>query len=218
MLCSALESVKLPESLTHIDSWTFCGCTSLESVEIPANVSRIDVNPFPECRTKITVSPENKHFKVIDGNLYSIDGAKLISYIPKENETHFSVPEGVTVIGHTAFCHCDNLESVSLPEGVTTLGAYAFQCCKSLKRIALPSTLTIIECSAFDYCEKLESIHIPKSVATIEWCAFNRCEKLENVYYGGSKSDWKSIKIDRKLNEKLNGKKSERAALHYECK
>ena len=44
-------------------------------------------------------------------------------------EAHVSIPEGVTVIGESAFQFCHALTSVSIPEGVTKIAERAFECC-----------------------------------------------------------------------------------------
>ena len=77
--CTSLESVRIPYSVNEIDADAFLGCTSLQSIDIPGTVSKINGNPFGGTSLKINLSPENAYFKVVDGNLYTIDGEKLIS-------------------------------------------------------------------------------------------------------------------------------------------
>ena len=70
---------------------------------------------------------------------------------------------GITTIGESAFCYCNDLGEVTLPEGMTTIevGAFAWS---GLTSIKMPSTLTTIENDAFAGCYNLTSFTLPKSV------------------------------------------------------
>ena len=68
-----------------------------------------------EYKVNLTVSPLNTHFKMIDGNLYTADEKMLVLCIPKENETSFSIPEGVTQIGDYAFHKVKYLKTIFFP-------------------------------------------------------------------------------------------------------
>ena len=58
-MCSSLEGIVIPKSVTDIQGSAFCACSSLNS---------------------ITVEDGNTSYKSADGGLYSIDGSKLICY------------------------------------------------------------------------------------------------------------------------------------------
>jgi len=94
MFCQSLSDIPLQEGLTYIGDAAFAGCEKLADITIPASVTEIGGNPFPGCRNvKINVSPENKHFTVIENNLYSSDKKTLISYVPAEGETDIACIE-----------------------------------------------------------------------------------------------------------------------------
>jgi len=133
--CSALKSITLPESLTEICFTAFSYCTSLKSITIPEKVTTIGPNPFVGCTLNIEVSPKNEHFKVIGRHLYSIDGKKIISYVPSENENTFAIPEGITTIADHSLCGSLNLTSVTIPASVTEIGASAFFGCDCMKNV-----------------------------------------------------------------------------------
>ncbi len=44
-----LAGIVLPNSVTQIGDWAFCGCTSLESVTIPYSVTQIGWQAFYDC-------------------------------------------------------------------------------------------------------------------------------------------------------------------------
>ena len=78
-----------------------------------------------EYKVNLTVSPLNNQFKMIDGNLYTADEKMLVLCIPKENETSFSIPEGVTQIGDYAFHKVKYLKTIYIPRSVQSIGYYA---------------------------------------------------------------------------------------------
>ena len=178
--CSNLAGVNLPSRVTSIGTAAFHDCGEIKIVNIPNSVENISGNPFGNCKPEIKISPRHKYFKVIDNNLYSADGKSLISYIGKEQETVFTVPEGVTRICGYAFYGAQNLNRAIIPNGVTSIGERAFR-----------------------GCSELESVVIPKSVNFIIWRAFYELGKLKYVFYGGSQSDWEKIEI-QKENDSLS--------------
>ena len=93
----------------------------------------------------------------------------------------YTIPEGVTSIGDSAFSECSSLESITIPEGVTYIGYNAFYECSSLKSITIPEGVTTIEGSAFFGCSSLESIAIPEGVTSIGGSAFYYCSSLESI-------------------------------------
>lgn len=92
-----------------------------------------------------------------------------------------SIPEGITVIGDTAFQGMNNIESVHIPEGVELISAGAFSGCKNLQSINIPKSTETIDRDAFCGCIHLKSAKIPDSVKIIEAGAFAGCTSLENV-------------------------------------
>ncbi len=219
--CKELKKMTMENSVVSIEANAFVYCESLEKIVIPAGVSKIEGNPFCGFTGTLEVSPENECFKVIDNNLYSIDGKEMVSFIDDGSRTEFTVPEGVTSVGTALGVHFgvrSNIESITLPHGVTEIEDGAFRYCKKLKRITLPDSITSMGSSAFSYCESLESIKIPASIEAIERYAFDHCESLKHVYYEGTKRDWQKIVITPNGNEKLCGKRAELAKIHYKCK
>jgi hypothetical protein len=61
------------------------------------------------------------------------------------------IPNGVTVIGNSAFAFCSGLTSVSIPAGVTSIGEKAFQGCSSLRSVTcLASTPPSVQGNTFN--------------------------------------------------------------------
>ncbi len=89
------------------------------------------------------------------------------------------VPDGITIIGDSAFTDCEGIASVKLPESLTIIGEAAFKQCTHLKSITMPDSLTIIGESAFTDCINLTEIALPASIRTIGKFAFIKCKRLE---------------------------------------
>ena len=175
--CYSLQSVTIPDSVTSIGNNAFGGCRSLESVTIPESVTIIKGNPFANCPARVI--NRSKHFTIFEGNLYTSDRRKLISYLLKGK--NFIIPDSVTSIGRCAFTFCRSLHSVTIPDSVTSIDRGAFECCTSLQSVTIPDSVTSIDRGAFSNCKSLQSVTIPDSVTSIGDRAFCRCESLHFV-------------------------------------
>ena len=181
--CKFLTRVTIPDSVTSIGDCAFSLCDSLTSITIPDSVEQIGTNPFTVCSAlkSISVSPEHPYFATIDGVLFRKADKALISYPAGISSSTYTIPQGITAIGDSAFYYCDSLTSVSIPDSVTSIGDNAFYFCESLTSVTIPDSVTAIGDSAFSYCDSLTSVSIPDSVTTIGNWAFSECDSLTNV-------------------------------------
>ena len=92
---------------------------------------------------------------VVDGVTFSADMKTLIKYPNDKTDTHYTIPDGVTSIGDSAFESCDSLTSIDIPDSVTSIGDSAFAKCISLTSITIPDSVASIGDNAFSYCKKL---------------------------------------------------------------
>ena len=106
----------------------------------------------------------------------------VLKYCKLTNEeTEVIIPDGVRIIGGSAFHSHDSLEKIVLPNGVEAIGDLAFAYCENLKYIYFPEGLKRIEKDAFNGCSKLESITLPDSVEFIGDRCFCRCTGLKFI-------------------------------------
>ena len=198
--CKSLTNINIPNSVTNIGNNAFYGCKSLTNINIPNSVTNIGNNAFRNCKslTKIiipssVVNMNGNPFSGWNGKLYNDskefiyehqvlfnkDRTTLIAY--RSNDTNYIIPDGVTNIGHCAFCGCKSLNSINIPNSVTYIGNDAFGGCKSLTSINIPNSVTNIGDWAFEQCESLTNINIPNNVTNIGNHAFWGCKSLTSI-------------------------------------
>lgn len=95
----------------------------------------------------------------------------------KSSLIHFVFPDKLTEIGSNAFWGTNLSGSLIIPEGVEVIGGSAFDGCSGLSgTLTLPSTLKVIDYHAFSCCTGLiGELKIPQSVTEIGSYAFQYC-------------------------------------------
>jgi hypothetical protein len=153
ILIQGCNNTVIPDGVTKISNYAFCGCKSLTSVLIPGSVTSIGKAAFHECDglESIKVAPENKFYD-------SRNNCNALI----ETETN------------TLIQGCNN---TVIPDGVTEISEKAFSGCKRLTSVTIPNSVTLIGIRAFGDCESLTSVTIPRNVRLCSW-AFVRCNNL----------------------------------------
>ena len=118
-----------------------------------------------------------------DGNAVYTNDKKRLVYCMSQ-ETSFTIPEGVEIIGemafrgkkalknviiansvkeieHDAFYDCDELDNVYVPAGVKVVRSYAFAECDNLKKVTFAGTPEKVGRHTFDDCNQLHDIIVP---------------------------------------------------------
>lgn len=103
----------------------------------------------------------------LDG--FKIDGTTLIRC--NLNDTKIVVPEGITVIGKSAFENCI-AEEIVLPDGLESIDDHSFDRCNYLKKVNIPTTVKTIGSYAFYRCRNLKTVELPESITEISECCF----------------------------------------------
>ena len=174
-LCTSINSIEIPNSVTNIGECAFSSCESLTSINIPNSVASIGEGTFDFCCSLTSIEIPNSVTN-IEGWTFS-NCTSLIC---------INIPYGVTNIGECAFGNCISLTSISIPNSVTSIGYLAFGECTSLTNINIPNSVISIGDSAFYNCSSLIRINIPNSVTTIENNAFEKCSSLINIFIPNS--------------------------------
>ena len=185
--CSALESIKLPESIIEIGSQAFCYCSKLKSIVIPNGVKVIDYKTFGGCSALESV--------VLPDSLASIgswvfEGCSSLKSI--------TIPQNVNDIDRYVFAD-SSLKSV-----VWNLTSDSWQSKDAASPFRFNETITSItfgegvEYIGEDFCsgmKSLESVTLPASLKTIGASTFDRCYKLKRVNYMGDIASWCNIEF-----------------------
>ena len=169
MLCSGIELVTLPNSITTIGSEAFRG-TGLVTIDVPESVETIGVGCFSGCKRMTSA--------VIHGNVSNLN-ERLFSSCPLLKNVDFLGK--VFSIGNEAFMNCSDLELFSIPDSVKSIGSKAFWGCTNLLKINDGVSLEAIGDEAFRGCIKLDSLSLPSNVVSVGKRAFQECTGMESV-------------------------------------
>ena len=201
------KSSIIPDSITTIDEYAFCGCHSLTSITIPNSVTEIGQKAFYDCSLLTNITIPNSVTKIGQGafghytrleEVYISDllawckidfdgasanplnsGAKL--YINNTKITELTLPSNISEIKKHTFHGCTSLTNVIIPNDVTLIEVSAFCQCSSLTSVTIPDSVTSIGNSAFAFCSRLKSITIPDSVTLIGERTFGGCTSLTTI-------------------------------------
>ena len=153
------NTITIPESVTHIGDYAFRS-QLVKTIVIPESVVYIGNNPFASCDNLAKIVCLSNRFVVQNNVLYSSDMKRLIHFGFKGNS--FFVPDGVRIIGDSAFEYCKTIEQVHIPSSVISIGQCAFYGCSHLKSVFFHQSVVEIVYDAFYNCESLDHIYIPK--------------------------------------------------------
>ena len=76
--------------------------------------------------------------------------------------------------------------SFTIPEGVEVIGEMAFRGKKALKNVIIANSVKEIEHDAFYDCDELDNIYVPAGVKIVRSYAFAECDKLKKVTFAGT--------------------------------
>ncbi len=162
LYCESIETVYIPDSVTYIGSSAFAWCKNIKSVTIGSGLAEMIGDVFALCPEieSFAVSSDNEYFVSVDGKLYSKDGKVLVAYAIGNDETSFTVPQGVEEIGACAFAGRENLISIVISDSVKAIGYEAFIALENLEQVTVGSGVEEILGEMFAMCEKLVNISV----------------------------------------------------------
>jgi hypothetical protein len=186
---SSLWSVTIPNSVTNIGAGAFWDCRSLTSITIPYSVTSI-ATPFSGCDklTAITVDTNNPAYSSVAGVLFDKSQTTLIQYPAGNAASSYTIPNGVTDIGNSAFYFCNDLYSITIPNSVSSIGADAFWACTSLQNITMSCNFTSIGDDAFCQCYDLSGVYFKGNAPSVGLNVFENSSPT--VYYLPGSTGW----------------------------
>ncbi len=109
------NSYIIPNTVTTISKYAFCGCTDLTNITIPNSVTSIKRYAFKKTGLLSVTLPN------------SITCIDIETFYECQNLTTVTIPNSVTTIEIYAFTKCNNLTSLTIPASVHSLGSSSFE-------------------------------------------------------------------------------------------
>lgn len=195
--CSSLVTVKLPKTVTSIETDAFSDCSAMTSIVLPDSLKEMGDAVFVATGLVSITIPEGIT-RIGDFMFYYSESLATVNF-----------PASLTQIGEEAFSGCplttinvapgsrtfytedgvlytaDKTKLLLYPQGRTTatftmpaaVRTIGSASCKEAQfaHVVMNSGLTTIEDYAFDGCAQLQSIDMPSTVTKVGPFAFNKC-------------------------------------------
>lgn len=204
--CTALESLTLPSTLTHIGMECFLGDSKLANIHIGAGVTELGESFMAKTAvSQIDLDESNPNFKLVDGVLYDKQGL-MVYAVPMRGRVALDVPEGtlgiyggafwgsevatvklpesIVAVDDYAFCQ-SALASINFPKSIVYFGEQAFASTK-LTEVVLPENAPYIQDGQFAGCTDLVSVTLPSSILQVYNHAFMGCSKAKFYALGSN--------------------------------
>ncbi|MBQ7596819.1 MAG: leucine-rich repeat protein [Clostridia bacterium] len=112
---SPVTDLTVPDGITEIKDYAFCGAECLKSLTVPGSVTRIGRAAFQNC-TGLTSAHLNDGVKSIDVN----------AFLFCSSLNSVSLPDSLRQIENNAFGYCTGLPTLTVPDTVMQIGDFAF--------------------------------------------------------------------------------------------
>ena len=204
-----LESISMPDTITHIGNNAFDGCPKLKSVSLSENLVFVGELAFEACDELELTQYDNALYLGSKDAPYTV----LIRATDTEIES-CTVHDDTKIIYDYAFLECTEIDEIILPDGLIAVGSYAFEDCydlfpnnshngayylgnagnpylvlvntsakRELTELTIEPTTKIIAPGALEGCAALSKITIPENVSLIGQYAFEGCTSLSSITF-----------------------------------
>ena len=171
-----LESLIIPDGVTHITSKAFENCTTIKNITIPDSVISIGQYAFYGCSGLTNVVIPDSVTNIEPYTFYNCSGLT----------GELTIPDSVISIGDYAFYNCSGLTSeLIIPDSVASIGQYSFYGCSGLTgELYLPDSVTWISRNAFYGCSGFTgTLTISNRVTQIGSGVFYGCSGITNIIF-----------------------------------
>lgn len=173
----------IPEGVTTIKSYAFCGGSNIKSIHVPEGVKTIKEGSFKECSSATSIYLP-KSLTICES---AFDGCDNLSSVHIEDiaawcEIFWGVSDLSSYYGngsesanplskaHHLFMNGEEVKDVVIPDGVKRVRDYTFAGGSNFSSIRIPPSLTITGMGAFKGCSGLERVDISDLES---WCNIN---------------------------------------------
>ena len=197
----SITDITIGEGVTSLFGNTFVFCSELVSVTIngiltSCGTTTVDefytshANAFIECpKLRAFYGPsaasDNRSI-VIGGTMYEFIYAGL------DQESEYTIPEGITTIGRNAFKGVD-IGKLIITNDVEVVSESALWGC-GIKELVIGDSVKSLERACFDECYNLKKITIGTGIESIDEWAFSECNHIEEIHISSLK-DWCEIEF-----------------------
>lgn len=164
----SIQSITIPDSVTQILDGAFDNCAQLGSIHAPATFANLQQDALIN----------TKWFQQYPGDFITL-GNILVAY--RGNDLEVTVPDTVSIIGHSAFEGNPYITTVHLPASITEIRKAAFYKCTSLQVVTTADSIMRIDEMAFKFCRALQFINIGSKLECIGAQAFVACDNLQSL-------------------------------------
>ncbi len=180
MYTESLEGLSIPDSVTCLGDYVFFR-SGIKTLTIPAGVTAIGRKCFAWCENleSIQVAPENPVLEMRGSLLVDKQENALVYHLDTDSGT-YEIPGGFEKISDSAFFN-SSLKEIIVPDSVKEIGDSAFFQCRNLESVRLPDGLQALEDTLFSNCTGLKNVNIPDSVKSINYGAFHGCLQLKEI-------------------------------------
>ncbi len=188
---ASVTDVTIPDTAKTISYYAFADQRSIKSITIPSSVTRILDGAFDHCEQLGTIHApatfaqlqqdavvNTKWFREFEGD-FVVLGNILVAY--RGDALEVTVPDTVSIIGHSAFEGNPNITTVHLPASITEIRRAAFYKCSSLQVVTTADSVVNIDELAFKFCRTLQFINLGSKLESIGAQAFVACDALQNL-------------------------------------
>ena len=151
----ALKTIKIPQTVTEIDSVAFSDCKKIKHIILPKGLKKIGHSVFENCISLQSIELPNGIEVIPERAFYGCKALKTIK-----------LPHKLRRIEEGAFSLCDSLTSLTIPPSVKSFGSYPFP--KSLNELHIgykdPKEAELFWRDLFYYLQNEEGtvLYVPK--------------------------------------------------------